>query len=136
MLLLYAVLPGRSQKVATRCQSATNAISGCVTGAAFVFGVVALGTAFDLIAPAGENRGVHIQGDGVELEFVKELAVAACLHSIGAALVESLEQAHDGFVTGCVAPVKQAHKRGIQTGDVSVGETGGTTPDAHEHLLK
>jgi hypothetical protein len=38
-------------------------------------------------------------------------------------------------VTGCVAPVKQAHKSGIQAGDVSVGETGDTTPDAHENLL-
>jgi hypothetical protein len=54
---------------------------------------------------------------------------------MGAALIEPLEQAHDGFVTGCVTPVKQAHKRGIQAGDVSMGETGSATPDAHKHLL-
>ena len=106
-----------------------------VAGTALVLGVVALGAALNLAAPTGEHRGVHIQCDGAQLEFVKEPSVAAGLHPGGSGLIKALEQAHDGLVSGGLAPVKQAYQGGIQPRDISVDESGCPAPDADDHLF-
>jgi hypothetical protein len=102
---------------------------------AFVFGVVALGCTFHLAAPARQDRGVHIQGDGVQAQGVEQPAVAAGLHPGGNRLVKALEQPDDGFVACGFAPAKQAHQGGVQSGDVGMCKTGSTTPDADHQLL-
>ena len=50
-------------------------------------------------------------------------------------LVKALEQAHDGFVSGCFAPAKQAYQRGVQPRDVGMHKAGGPAPNAHDHLF-
>lgn len=77
-----------------------------VAGAAPVFGIVAFCLTFLFVTAAGEHRGVHIQSDGVELEFVKEPAIAAGVYSGGAGLVKKLEQTNNCFVACGMAPPK------------------------------
>ena len=55
-----------------------------------VFGVVAFLPAFDLATPAVQDGRVHIQGDGVQSQFVKQPAVAAGLNPGSDWLVKTL----------------------------------------------
>ena len=106
-----------------------------MAGATFVSGVVAFCATFNLAAPARQYGGVHIQGDGIELQFVKAPSVAAGVYATGAGLVKALKQAHDGFMACGFTPAKQAHQSAVQAGDVSVGKSGRTAPDADDHLF-
>ena len=71
-----------------------------------VLGVVTFDAALDLCAPARQYGGVYVQGDGLEVYFVKEPAKAAALYPLGVTLLEALEQPYDGFVACRFAPTK------------------------------
>ena len=97
-------------------------------------GVIALGRAL-LLAAAGDNGGVYIQGEPVYAQAIKEPAIDLLLHLFVPRHVEAVEEAHDGFVSRHFAPTKQSGECGIKTCDFCMGKAVCSAPDADQKLL-
>ena len=96
--------------------------------------VVALGGAL-LVAVAVDDGGVHVQGEPVDAQALKQPAVDLPLHLLVPGHVKAVEQALDRFVSGHPRPAKQAAQCAIHAGDVGMREAVGIAPDADQKLL-
>src|SRR5450759_1053177 len=97
-------------------------------------GVVALGSTL-LLAAAGNDGGVHVQGEPVYAQAIKKPSINLFLHLFILCHIKAVEETHDGLVACHLSPTKQPGECCIEACDFGMCKTVCSAPDADQKLL-
>ncbi len=128
VLLALWVLPGRNQKLATIRDSAMKPNNGWYELRPSLPGFK-LGRTL-LLAAVGDDGGVHVHGEPVYAQAIKEPSINLLLYLFEFGHVKTAEETYDGFVSGHQRPAEQARESEIQTGDFGMSHAVCSAPDS------